>query len=48
MKPIKAAKLANVSPEIARQWKRAYDNDPEQKVSLQKGTLYIKASPQAN
>lgn len=45
MKPIRAAKLANVNPEIVRQWKRVYDNDPEQKVSLQKDTLYIKANP---
>lgn len=45
MKPIKAAKFANVNLEIARQWKRAYNNDLKQKVSPQKDTLYIRVSP---
>jgi hypothetical protein len=33
-----------LTPETARKWKRTYDNDPEQKVSPQKDTSYIKAS----
>ena len=42
MKPAEAAKLASVNPEAARKWKRAFDNDPEQKIPLQKDELYIK------
>jgi transposase-like protein len=36
MKPAEAARLANVNPETARKWKRAFDNDPEQKIPLKK------------
>ncbi|KAL7311756.1 hypothetical protein PS15m_009478 [Mucor circinelloides] len=36
LKPSEAARLANVNPETARKWKRAYENDPKNKISLKK------------
>lgn len=38
LKPSEAARLANVNPETARKWKRAYKNDPENKIPLKKTT----------
>jgi hypothetical protein len=36
MKPAESAKLANVDPEATRKWKRAFSNDPEQKIPFKK------------
>lgn len=45
MKPAEAAKLANVNPEAARKWKRAFDNDPEQKAPLKKTNRISNRAP---
>ncbi|KAI8645340.1 hypothetical protein BD408DRAFT_411768, partial [Parasitella parasitica] len=38
LKSSEAARLANVNPETARKWKRAYENDPENRIPFKKKT----------